>query len=267
MSQYQCSYSEIEKGICYFLSVRKNQRFTSDEILTGMLDEKICPELNPKIYMSSFHVDFENKCNNAAKVIEKVKHIGSYYTFSTDNLVDMELIKRIVASPSDYPTVTFDSIYADGQTILHIICSMGQYQLLETIANAYTVNVHLRNEHGQTLFDVVPETADGHKMFKVLFNIFLIQERVRTESQISTVKDANLRLADSNSRLADKNNELIRVNTEMLKTNKDLVSKNLAVALKVGQAQKYLRTLYFLMFLQTLFTGVMLAYIVKSVCA
>jgi hypothetical protein len=263
MSQYQCSYSEIEKGICYFLSVRKNQRFRSDEILTGMLDEKICPELNSKVYMSSFHLDFENKCNNTAKLVEKVKHIGSYYTFSTDNLVDMELIKNIISSPSDYPTITFDAIFADGQTILHIICLSCQYQLLETIADTYTVNVHLRNECGQTLFDVVPETASGHKMFKVLFNIFLNQEHIRTESELSNVKEANYKLADKNTEMFKTNNELTRVNTEMFKTNKDLVSKNLTLAIKIGQTQRSLNTLYFVIFLQTLFMGISLAYIFK----
>lgn len=217
--QYQCSYSDIEKGICYFLTANPNQKFTSNEILTRMLTNKICPELNSKVNNNSYKLEFDEKCSNASRLFSKVKRSGNYYSFSTENPIDLEIVKAIALSPSDYPTISFDSVYAEGETILHILCLNGLYHYVETISQSFNINPHMKNEAGQTLFDVIPSTHDGHQTFKTLFNIFLTQEVVRTESRLNAVKESNMALTK-------KNGELATINSEMLLTNRKLVGQN-----------------------------------------
>lgn len=220
--QYQCSYSDIEKGICYFLTTNANQKFTPNEILTGLLTEKICTTLNSKYLDTSYIFEFEEKCYNASKLFSKLKKSGNYYSFSTKAPIDLEIVKAIALSPSDYPTISFDSIYAEGETILHILCANGLYEYINTISESFNINPHMKNESGQTLFDVIPNTQEGYQTFKCLFNSFLTQEVVRTESRLNAVKESNMALTK-------KNGELALINSEMLLTNRKLVVQNATI--------------------------------------
>lgn len=254
--QYKCSYDDIEKGICYFLTTKINQKFTSSEILTNIVNEKICPEINSKFFGRSFGfvTEFEDKCDNALKLFPKIKKFGTYYSFSTENPINIELIKAIVTRPSDYPTVGFDTVYAEGQTILHILCSNGLYKYVDTISQSYNINPHMRNEGGQTLFDVIPLTSDGHETFKTLFNIFLTQEVVRTESRLNTIKESNMALTK-------KNGELVLINSEMLLTNRTLVTQNETLIQSVEKLKSESKSFAFNSFLKSFFIAILIAYI------
>jgi hypothetical protein len=252
--QYQCSYSDIEKGICYFLTTNPNQKFTASEILNMMIAEKICPELNSKVYNSVYGLEFEDKCNNASKLFTKIKKMGSYYSFSTENPIDLEVVKAIVLSPSDYPTVSFDSTYAEGETVLHILCKNGLHQYVSTVAQSFNIDPHMRNEAGQTLFDVIPPTQDGHQTFKVLFNIFLTQEVVRTEAKLSAVKESNMALTK-------KNGELATINSEMLLTNRTLVIQNDTLVKSFAKTKGEISSLRKISLLKTILIVALVAYI------
>lgn len=254
MSQFQCTYADIEKGICYFLTTRKNQAFTSDEIFASLLTEKICPELNSKQYSVDFSDEFISKCNNASLKFSKIKRLGQYYVFSTENQIDLNLVKDIVDNPQNYPTVTFDSIYAEGETILHILCANGLSDKLYTISQSFNIDPHLKNENGQTLFDVVPNTKEGHQTYKVLFNIFLSQEIARNETKLNVVKE-------SNANLTKKNGELANVNSEMMLTNRKLVSQNTQLVTTTENLKYINRQLKRIVFLQAFILVGMLSYI------
>lgn len=252
--QYQCSYSDIEKGICYFLTTNSNQKFSSSEILTRMLTDKICPELNSRVNNIQYKLEFDEKCNNASRLFSKIKRTGNYYSFSTENPIDLEIVKAIALSPSDYPTISFDSVYAEGETILHILCLNGLYHYIDTVSQSFQINPHMKNEAGQTLFDVVPSTQDGHQTFKTLFNIFLTQEVVRTESRLNTVKESNMALTK-------KNGELATINSEMLLTNRKLVTQNEAILKECVTLRSTSRSARLMSFFKTVFIVALVSYI------
>lgn len=252
--QYQCSYGDIEKGICYFLTTNANQKFTSNEILSGILTEKICPELNSRVHNTQYKFEFNEKCNDASRLFSKIKRSGDYYSFSTKTPIDLEIVRAIALSPSDYPTISFDSVYAEGETILHILCSNGLYNHVDVISQSFNINPHMKNEAGQTLFDVIPFTEDGHQTFKTLFNIFLTQEIVRTESRLNAVKESNMALTK-------KNRELATINSEMLLTNRTLVLHNETHVLECMTLRSTLRSIKLMSFLKAVFIVILMSYI------
>lgn len=256
-SQYQVSYSEIEKGICYYLTTTANKGFTSIEILNNMLSENICPELNSKIFMAGFKLEFQNKCNDTSKKFPKIKKNGDYYTFSTEKPIDLELIKEIASSPLNYPTVEFDKTYADGQTILHILSANGLYQYIEIVSNFAVIDPHMKNDNGQTLFDVIPSTPNGHQTFKTLFNIFLTQEHKRTEFKLKSMKE-------DNANLMKKNEELISINFEMLLTNKKLIEENERFSKEITDLKSILKCKNWSSLFETSLIVLLLAYIIYN---
>lgn len=252
--QYQVPYAEIEKGICYFLTTKTDKGFTANEILAGILKENICPELNSKINRFGFNTEFSEHVENTSMTLSKIKRIGNQYMFSTKT-INLDDVKAIILQPSDYPSVSFDGIYADGQTILHILCINGLYQYIEIVSQVISIDPHMRNEAGQTLFDVVPQTGDGHQTFRTLFNIFLTQDMLRTESKMKLVND-------SNSALTKKNGELVLVNSELLITNKKVMSQNDALMKELVKYKQNIKSKNTYSFFKSVFIVILFAYII-----
>lgn len=194
--EYQCSYDDIEKGICYFLTINKGQKFTSEQILNKLLEKKICLELDSSSESKS---EFENKCDNASKIFSKIKKIGNYYLFIEKHL-DIEIIKNIALFPSDYPTISFDSILPEGDTILHVLCANGCYDCINNVSKSISIDPTIKNENGKTLYDVIPFTQNGYQTFKTLFDI-LSKQIVKTETLLKSTRELNMSLTSKNINL------------------------------------------------------------------
>jgi len=197
---YQCTYSDIEKGICFFLSTKPNIFFTSGEILNNLIDMNICSDLKNKINLLCFEMEFENKCKNVLKQFPKIKNVDDKYVFSTEKIIDLEHIKKCISSPDEIVNLNFTSIYANGQTILHILCKNALYKYIDIVSKVVEINPHMKNDFNETLFEVIPFSTDGHETFKVLFNIFV--------TDLSTKNSIIEKLADKNTYLSEKNKEL-----------------------------------------------------------
>lgn len=241
--QYQCTYNEIEKGICYALTTKPNTKFTSSEILNIIIENKICPELCNKYHTREFQTEFEEKCNNASKKSQKLKKNGNCYYFSTKDPIDIEFLKTVVMSPNNYPTIKFDSDYEEGETILHILCSNGLHEYVKKISELINIDPRMKNSLGQTLFDVVPFTINGHQTFKTLFNIFLTQELNKNELNLSQIK---------------------KTNVELLKTNKNIEMEKTQILDNLKEVKYNLNYYKFYSFLQLTIIFVLLSYIIHQ---
>lgn len=215
--QYQCSYDDIEKGICYFLSTNPDKAFTSKEIMKSMLDEKICSGL---VYYvdDNFDAVFEAKCKNASKSFPKIKIIKNTFVFSTSNTINLESIKHIALNSHDFPEISFNDIYMEGQTFFHILASNALHEHLLHLSQNVTIDPHIKNDANQTLFDVIPLSQEGHATFKVLFNIFLSQHT----QQLKTMKEMNKLMTKTNDSLEVQLYEVSREKSQFEKKNKDL---------------------------------------------
>lgn len=211
-------YSKLEDAIVFFFTLHKEEQFTKEQLFDGLIANNICPELSSKyIVQGNFWNDFTAKCESTVVKFDNIHKNGLYYYYekSHTHKSDVKTIRKFLEDPSSYVDITLGAPYANGQSILHILCIMCEHELLDGLCKLYVVDLHTKNESGQTLFDVIPNTTEGFKTFKVLLGVFLTQETIRHEVQNTLLKTTNTSLLEKNKAMRLEIIKLTRLNLEL----------------------------------------------------
>jgi len=204
LNKMEYEYSDLKKAIYYFLTIHPNQKFTTTELYDGLKKEKICKDLeiyelsNPQ----STWTHFIKSCRDMYAGYKNVTYnssTDSYIIRAETSKYNMPEIENMIKYPQLYPDVRYDSLYTDGQTLLHILCSEGKNDLLEEIARSFHIDLSTKNQHGQSLVDVIPKTNDDTA--RMLLRITMSQMREISDGRILELKKLNTELQNANNKL------------------------------------------------------------------
>lgn len=213
------TYDQLADGIYYFLSLYPNEQFTKEELLQGLEKDKICPEYFNTSITRNRSSYFDKCCADVSNNYKNVYYDGDRYSLiKMSSKYNFKQIENIINNPDMYPDVTFDKIYENGQTLLHIVCSENRFDLLEKIGKLYAIDFYTKNESGQFLYDVISNTNSGVLTMRTLVKLLTNQMKETHDGMLIEIKKLN-------TFLQKKNNEMYYLNNTLMDKNKDLTTK------------------------------------------
>lgn len=207
------SYENFTKAIYYFLTIHPNKKYNGDEIIKGIIEENICPELTTKPntrsnykYMMECFDEIESYDGIYIDEADSENPIDDYYMFETKNndVFDMKEIEKIINSPNIYPNYQLYTTYQNNQTILHILCIERRLDLLNKVCDMYNIDFMTKNDNGDTLIDVASYVAINKNDLNFLKQFICLMLRHNGEmidNNIYEIKKKNIELLDLNYKL------------------------------------------------------------------
>lgn len=209
------NYRDLDNAVHYILTLHPNVKFTPEDMMNEIRLEDVCPELCTKARTRAGKAECLDDIRNSMMNIST--RSGIVYKHGRcqlkENNFDIKKIQNIIKTPQAYPQVKFDEPYENGDSILHILCREGEYELLEELARSFNINVQTFNNKGENLVDVVP--PENQEVLRSLVKIMLNQMREQQNSALTEAKMRNTDLMTANSCLSNEIVRLKRQNTNM----------------------------------------------------
>jgi len=194
------SIKDLPNAIYYFLSLYPNKRFNLKDLRQNLTDEKICTDYLLSTSCADGEIFWNTICQKVCKTYQDVDFNNGEISLSVKNekKYNMNEIEKIVKYPDDYPNILFDKPYKNtGDTILHILCKEGKFDLLDELCEKFDLDLDAVNGSGQYINEVIPKTPKGVKTMGTLFKLMHENHNLK----ICNIKKLNSKLQIKNNQL------------------------------------------------------------------
>ena len=147
------SRNNLSDAVYDVLLLHKNKKLTLENIHNEIIDKNLCDEL-VNYFSNNMSREILKACIEAQENWKNIIHENEYWYLDLPPYKLDEVIQKVHTLTNQHELEELIPEYGNN-SLLHILCREGKYNLLKDLSLKYNIELSLRNKENKTLFNII----------------------------------------------------------------------------------------------------------------